>query len=127
MNEFELIAQWTRALPGNASVIVGPGDDCAVLDSCQPGRYLLLKTDAVVQGIHFTATAKAEQIGHKAMGRCLSDIAAMAGRPIAALITMALPSQFDSSFMQGIYAGMSRLAEQHGVAIVGGETTANPE
>ena len=126
MNEFELIAQWTRSLPGNASVIVGAGDDCAVLESGQPGRYLLLKTDAVVQGIHFSATAEPEQIGHKALGRCLSDIAAMAGQPIAALITMALPSQFDPDFLQRIYTGMSRLAKQHAVAIVGGETTTNP-
>jgi thiamine-monophosphate kinase len=127
MNEFELIAQWTRSLPGNASVIVGPGDDCAVLDSGQPGRYLLLKTDAVVQGIHFSAEAEPESIGHKALGRCLSDIAAMAGRPMAALITMALPSHFEPAFLQRIYAGMNRLAEQHAVAIVGGETTTNPE
>jgi thiamine-monophosphate kinase len=127
MNEFELIAQWTRALPGNASVVVGVGDDCAVLDSGQPGRYLLLKTDAVVQGVHFSATTEPEQIGHKALGRCLSDIAAMAGKPIAALITMALPTQFDPAFLQRIYDGMNRLAKQHGVAIVGGETTTNPE
>jgi len=126
MNEFELIAQWTRSLPGNASVIVGAGDDCAVLDSGQPGRYLLLKTDAVVQGVHFSATTEPEQIGHKALGRCLSDIAAMAGRPMAALITMALPSHFEPPFLQRIYDGMSRLAKQHGVAIVGGETTTNP-
>jgi thiamine-monophosphate kinase len=126
MNEFELIAQWTRSLPGNASVVVGAGDDCAVLESGQPGRYLLLKTDAVVQGIHFSATAEPEQIGHKALGRCLSDIAAMAGRPMAALITMALPSHFDPGFLQRIYDGMSRLAKQHEVAIVGGETTTNP-
>jgi thiamine-monophosphate kinase len=126
MNEFDLIAQWTRSLPGNASVVVGAGDDCAVLESGQPGRYLLLKTDAVVQGIHFSAAAEPERIGHKALGRCLSDIAAMAGRPIAALITMALPSQFDPDFLQRIYTGMSRLAAQHEVAIVGGETTTNP-
>jgi len=126
MNEFELIAQWTRSLPGNATVIVGPGDDCAVLDSGQPGRWLLLKTDAVVQGVHFHETTDPEKIGHKALGRCLSDIAAMAGRPLAALITMALPSHFDPAFLQRIYTGMSRLAEQHGVAIVGGETTSNP-
>ena len=126
MNEFDLIAQWTRALPGNASVIVGPGDDCAVLDSGQPGRYLLFKTDAVAQGVHFSAEAKPEQIGHKALGRPLSDIAAMAGRPIAALITLALPRDFDSKFVQRVYDGVNRLAERHGVAIVGGETIANP-
>ena len=126
MNEFELIAQWTRSLPGNASVVVGAGDDCAVLESGQPGRYLLFKTDAVVQGVHFSATAVPEQVGHKALGRCLSDIAAMAGRPIAALITMALPAKFDPDFLQRIYNGMNRLAKQHEVAIVGGETTKNP-
>jgi thiamine-monophosphate kinase len=127
MNEFELIAQWTRALPGNASVIVGAGDDCAVLDSGRPDRRLLFKTDAVVQGVHFTAETEPEQIGHKALGRCLSDIAAMAGRPIAALVTMALPARFEPAFLQRIYEGMSRLARRHGVAIVGGETTSNPE
>ncbi len=126
MNEFELIAQWTRSLPGNASVVVGAGDDCAVLDSGQAGRYLLFKTDSVVQGVHFTDLAEPEQVGHKALGRPLSDIAAMAGRPIAALITMALPKEFDPKFLQRIYAGLGRLAQQHGVAIVGGETTANP-
>jgi thiamine-monophosphate kinase len=127
MNEFELIAQWTRSLPANSSVVVGPGDDCAVLDSGQPGRYLLLKTDAVVQGIHFTDDAKPEQIGHKALGRCLSDIAAMGGRPMAALVTMALPKVFDPAYLQRIYDGMNRLAARHNTAIVGGETTTNPE
>jgi thiamine-monophosphate kinase len=98
-----------------------------VLDSGQPGRYLLLKTDAVVQGVHFSATTEPERIGHKALGRCLSDIAAMAGRPIAALVTMALPTHFEAPFLQRIYDGMSLLAKRHGVAIVGGETTTNPE
>lgn len=126
MNEFELIAQWTRALPVNDSVVVGAGDDCAVLRSGEPGRYLLLKTDAVVQGIHYSETATPEQIGRKALGRCLSDIAAMAGRPTAALVTMALPPKFDPPQVQRIYDGINRLARQHDVAIVGGETTTNP-
>jgi thiamine-monophosphate kinase len=57
----------------------------------------------------------------------LSDIAAMAGRPTAALITLALPKDFKTEFIERIYTGMNRLAERHGVAIVGGETTTNPE
>jgi thiamine-monophosphate kinase len=126
VNEFDLIAQWTRSLPSNDSVIVGAGDDCAVLDSGQPGRRLLFKTDSVVQGVHFTTKADPEQIGHKALGRPLSDIAAMAGRPIAALVTMALPREFDPDFLKRIYTGMNALAKTHGVAIVGGETTSNP-
>ena len=54
MNEFELIHRLTRALPTNPSVVVGAGDDCAVLDAGVPDRLLLFKTDAVVEGVHFT-------------------------------------------------------------------------
>ena len=127
MTEFELIARLTRSLPSNKSVVAGPGDDCAVLDFGLPERLLLFKTDAVVEGIHFTATARPEQIGHKALGRCLSDIAAMAGTPTAALVTIALPRKFDPVFVEAIYGGMNALARRHDVAIVGGETTTNPE
>jgi thiamine-monophosphate kinase len=127
MKEFELISRLTRGLPVNASVVVGTGDDCAVLDFGLPDRLLLFKTDAVVEGIHFTAETPAEKIGHKALGRCLSDIAAMAGTPAAALVTMALPRNFDADSVERVYAGMSALARKHEVAIVGGETTTNPE
>ena len=126
MNEFELISRLTRSLPTNASVVVGPGDDCAVLDVGLPDRLLLFKTDAVVEGVHFTPATAPEKIGHKALGRCLSDIAAMAGTPSAALVTIALPPNFDPGFVEAIYAGMNELARRHGVAIVGGETTSNP-
>jgi thiamine-monophosphate kinase len=127
MNELTLIARLTRSLPGNPSLIVGPGDDCAVLECGRPGQYLLFKTDAVVEGVHFTAQAAPEQIGHKALARCLSDIAAMAGRPLAALVTAALPDNFDPAFVQRIYDGINALALRHGVAIAGGETVRNPE
>jgi len=126
MNEFELISRLTRSLPTNASVVVGPGDDCAVLDAGLPDRLLLFKTDAVVEGVHFTSATAPEKIGHKALGRCLSDIAAMAGTPCAALVTVALPRNFDPAFVEAIYTGMNELARRHGVAIVGGETTSNP-
>ena len=85
MNEFDLISLITRALPTNNSVVVGAGDDCAVLDLDLRDRWLLFKTDAVVEGIHFPAGTRPENIGHKALGRCLSDIAAMAGTPTAAV------------------------------------------
>jgi thiamine-monophosphate kinase len=126
MNEFELISRLTRSLPTNPSVVIGPGDDCAVLEAGLPDRLLLFKTDAVVEGIHFTPTMAPEMIGHKALGRCLSDIAAMAGTPSAALVTIALPRGFDPDFVERIYAGMNELARRHEVAIVGGETTTNP-
>jgi len=127
MNEFELIAQLTKALPTNASVVAGPGDDCAVLDMGWPEGWTLLKTDAVVSGVHFGPEAAPEQVGHKALGRCLSDIAAMGGAATAAVVTVGLPKDFDVAFIKNVYAGMSVLAHRHGVAIVGGETTTNLE
>ncbi len=126
MNEFELIARLTRSLPGDASVVAGVGDDCAVLDLGVPDRLVLFKTDAVVEGIHFTAETPPEKIGRKALARCLSDIAAMGGAPTHALVTLALPREFDVARVEVIYAGMSAFAAQHRVAIVGGETTTNP-
>lgn len=126
MNEFDLIHHLTRSLPANASVIAGAGDDCAVLDLGLPDRFVLFKTDAVVQGVHFTTETPPEKIGHKALARCLSDIAAMAGTPNSALVTLALPPQFDPVFVEKIYTGMSALAKRLHLAIVGGETTTNP-
>jgi thiamine-monophosphate kinase len=126
MNEFELIRRLTRALPTNPAVVVGAGDDCAVLDVGVPDRLLLFKTDAVVEGVHFTPDAVPEKVGHKALGRCLSDIAAMAGTPDAALVAIGLPRGFKPEFVEAIYAGMNALARRHDVAIVGGETTTNP-
>ncbi len=127
MNEFELIARLTKSLPTNENVVVGAGDDCAVLDLGVPDKLILFKTDAVVEGIHFTRETSPEKIGRKALARCLSDIAAMAGTPTAALVTIALPENFDVEFVAKIYDGLNSLAEKYGVAIVGGETTTNPE
>ncbi len=127
MNEFELIQLLTRSLPANRSVVTGAGDDCAVLDLGLPDRFLLFKTDAVVEGIHFTRETAPEKVGRKALARCLSDVAAMAGTPLAALVTLALPNDFTVPTVEAIYAGMNALARQHHVAIAGGETTTNPE
>jgi thiamine-monophosphate kinase len=127
VNEFELIRRLAEGLPHNNSVVTGVGDDCAVLDLGVPGRLLLFKTDAVVEGIHFEGDVAPEKIGHKALARCLSDIAAMAGTPSSALVTLALPRDHDAERVVQIYAGLKATAARHGVAIVGGETTTNPE
>jgi thiamine-monophosphate kinase len=127
MNEFELIARLTKSLPANETVLTGAGDDCAVLDFGLPDKLFLFKTDAVVEGFHFTRETPPEKIGRKALARCLSDIAAMAGMPAAALVTIALPKNFAADFVAKIYDGINSIAEKSGVAIVGGETTTNPE
>ncbi len=127
MKEFELIERLTRSLHTNASVLTGPGDDCAVLDLGIPNRVLLFKTDAVVEGIHFKPNDAPEQVGHKALARCLSDVAAMGGTPTAALVTLALPPDFEPSYLDRLYEGMNTLARRYDVALAGGETTTNPE
>jgi thiamine-monophosphate kinase len=126
MNEFELIARLTKSLPTNENVVAGAGDDCAVLDFGLPEKLFLFKTDAVVEGVHFTQETPPEQIGRKALARCLSDIAAMAGTPAAAVVTLGLPEKFEPDSAARIYDGLNALAAKSGVAIVGGETTTNP-
>src|SRR5215469_532442 len=94
VNEFELIEKLARSLPTNKSVVTGCGDDCAVLDFGLPDKLLLFKTDAIVEGVHFEKNTPPEKIGRKALARCLSDIAAMAGTPTAAVVTLGLPEHF---------------------------------
>ena len=127
MTEFELIDRLRVLMPSNATTQVGPGDDCAVLDLGLADRWLLFKTDAIVEGVHFEAGTDPLWIGHKALARCLSDVAAMAGTPSHALVTLGLPMNFNAARVEGVYAGIKRLAERHGIAIVGGETMSNPE
>lgn len=126
MKEFELINRLTAGLPTLPSVLTGVGDDCAVLDLGLDDDCVLLKTDAVVEGVHFTAETPSRKAGRKALARTLSDIAAMAGRPHSALVTLGLPPQYDTARIEQIYEGMGALARQWNVAIVGGETTTNP-
>jgi thiamine-monophosphate kinase len=126
VKEFDLIQLLTRGLPSNPHVITGPGDDCAVLDLGLAEQFLLFKTDAVVEGVHFTSATPPEKIGRKALARALSDIAAMGGTPTAAVVTLGLPSRYDAQVIEAIYAGLAAIAEQWKVAIVGGETTTNP-
>lgn len=127
MNELELIEKIKPLLPTNEFIIVGAGDDCAVLKTESPDLWMLFKTDAVVEGVHFTCETPPEKVGHKALGRCMSDVAAMGGRPTVALVTIGLPNKFSASYVQSIYMGISNLARKYAVAIAGGETTTCPE
>ncbi|HQC42720.1 MAG TPA: thiamine-phosphate kinase [Verrucomicrobiota bacterium] len=122
MKEFELIDRLIPLLPGNKGTLVGAGDDCAVLDVGMPGKLLLFKTDAVVEGVHFTQDDGWVRVGRKAISRALSDIAAMAGEPLSALVTLGLPSDFDFKKVKEIYQGIQERAAMFGVSVSGGET-----
>ncbi|MBN8249680.1 MAG: thiamine-monophosphate kinase, partial [Verrucomicrobia bacterium] len=74
VTEFDLIRRLVPLLPSNDFVVVGAGDDCAVLELGSPETQTLFKTDAVVEGVHFTPDTDPVRIGHKALARCLSDV-----------------------------------------------------
>jgi thiamine-monophosphate kinase len=119
-----LIHRLVAGLKLDRSVIVGPGDDCAVVKApAKAGERLLLKTDTVVEGVHFTTETPPKLIGRKAMARVISDFAAMAGTPCHALVTLIAPPQTPVKRMLAVYAGLREMAEAHGVNIVGGETS----
>lgn len=122
MTEFELIYKIIPELFQTPQTIVGAGDDCSVLDVGNPTEYLIFKTDAIVLNVHFTEKSSWKKVGRKAISRCLSDMAAMAGMPISALVTLGMPKEFDPKAVAEIYEGLNEQASKFGVSISGGET-----
>jgi thiamine-monophosphate kinase len=121
--EFSYIS-WLRArTPPSDRVLVGPGDDCAVL--APPHHPLLVTTDMLTDGTDFhLAEVGPRRAGRKAMAANLSDIAAMAGRPSAAVVSVALPrgTAGGREAAEGLYLGLRDMADAFAVPIVGGDT-----
>jgi thiamine-monophosphate kinase len=129
LGEDAAVARLLRGLPHygkGRDVICGPGDDCAVIGTRRSKMWRLLKTDCVIEGVHFAQEAAPEKIGWKALARAVSDIAAMGGRPEHALVTLAISPEEELERALGIYAGLGKCARKYGVAIVGGETARSP-
>lgn len=128
MNEFEFI-DWVRKLSKDAEascVKTGIGDDLAVIDVA--GQKLLLGSDMLIEATHFTfAAATPEQVGRKALAVCLSDCAAMAGKPLAALVSISKPAATDTQIVKQIFSGISKLAKKYSCPIVGGDTCSGTE
>ncbi len=123
LGEEGLLRLLTGRWQARGRVLTGVGDDCAVLRGDKPDHYLLLKTDAVVEGVHFTPQAPPGAIGRKALARALSDLAAMGAAPLAAVITLGLPADASPARLQAIYRGLEKTAKKYRCALVGGETT----
>jgi len=121
VGEDALIASLLRELPGSRKLI---GDDCAVVGFAGAKNLLVLKTDCVVERIHFQTSTNPERVGWKAMMRPLSDFAAISALPQFALITLIVPATRSTSWVKKLYRGLKRAASRFGVAIVGGETSA---
>ncbi len=108
-------------------VLVGPGDDCAVLGmpgtgKGRPGPSLLLKVDQLIEGRHYTPRTPMDLIARKAIARAVSDIAAMAGTPIAALAGAALPSNYPQNHANALYESLLRWSMEFGCPLIGGDT-----
>jgi thiamine-monophosphate kinase len=122
MSEFEYIAWLRRHTAVHPQVPVGPGDDCAVVRSTS-GAPWLVTTDMLMEGSHFLlAEHGPARVGRKALAVNLSDIAAMGGRPVAAVVSVALPRARTEPLAQELYHAMHALADEYGVAIAGGDT-----
>ncbi len=128
IGEDQLIADLIGEFCPVNEVLVGPGDDCAVIDPGPQSKTLqLLKTDCMIEGIHFLPGTDSEKVGWKAMCRVISDMAAMGGLPGHALVTLAVDSDRTVSEVQGWYAGMRAAMKAYGnFTIVGGETARLP-
>src|SRR5262245_37081693 len=126
MGEFDLI-EWIRRRErphGSGETRLGIGDDCAILGmGAVPD--LLVTTDMLMDGRHFRLEQDGpEAVGYKAMGVNLSDIAAMAGIPRAAVVAVALPRRDAVEVARGLHAGMRAMADRFAVDLVGGDTNA---
>ncbi|MBL8512514.1 MAG: thiamine-phosphate kinase [Betaproteobacteria bacterium] len=120
--EFALIAKHFSRAPKHASL--GVGDDCALL-SAPPGFELAISTDTLVCGTHFFPDANPRDLGHKALAVNLSDLAAMGAMPRAVLLALTLP-RVDDAWLAEFARGFWALADEHGMDLIGGDTTRGP-
>lgn len=121
VSERALIAAVTERLggPGGGRVLCGPGDDAAVV---RPGGVEVVSVDLVAEGVHFERTThSARDVGHKALGAALSDVAAMAALPGEAYVGLALPPGTPEGWALELVDGIEELARRTGVSVAGGD------
>lgn len=123
LGEFDLIARIRARVLQRDDVVLGIGDDAALLQP--PGRQLAVTTDTLNNGVHFPVGTSPADIGWKALAVNLSDLAAMGAEPAWCTLSLSLP-EADSAWIDAFIDGFLDLARQHGVALVGGDTTRGP-
>lgn len=125
--EIEAIRQLCARLPTRPDVRIGAGDDCAVVSlPGTPDKELVLTSDPVIEGIHFAGGTDPRRIGHKALGRVLSDIAAMGAEPCWMLTNIVAPRGTSLDTVTEISRGAALLAERFHAAVVGGDLAEGP-
>ena len=127
-SELELLKNLLPHLPGGDGMVVGPGDDCAVLALPGSSVELLAAVDQLIENVHFTQKTGAAAAGTKLMNRNLSDIAAMGGRPRWALLTLAAgaDSPHEEAWMLEFCRGAAAAGALHGVPLAGGDVAHQP-
>jgi thiamine-monophosphate kinase len=122
MNEVALV-EWIKkiaATPHSRDLILGIGDDCAILRP-RPNEDLLLKTDPLIEGVHFTTEMRGEFVGARALSRSLSDIAAMGGEPRYCLVSLAVGPHHDERWIKAFFRGLLRIARKTNTILAGGD------
>jgi len=122
--EFSLIDRIRERAGSRSDVVLGIGDDAAVL-KVPEGHHLMVSTDSLVAGVHFPADTAAADIGWKSLAVNLSDLAAMGATPAWVTLALTLPDA-DADWLDGFLDGFCELADEFGVALVGGDTTRGP-
>ncbi len=123
MDEFALIDRYFRRA-GGSGVALGVGDDGAVLEP-PAGRNLVAVVDTLVAGVHYPDDLPAADVGFRAVAVNLSDLAAMGAEPAWMTLALTLPAA-DADWLDAFAAGLFAAADEHGVALVGGDTTRGP-
>lgn len=125
LSEFDIIDRYFRSrVPGRRDVILGIGDDAAIL-SVAANQHLVVAMDTLVCDVHFPASAPARAVGHKALAVNLSDLAAMGAEPAWATLALTVPT-VDEGWIRGFAEGFFSLARTFNVDLVGGDTTRGP-
>jgi thiamine-monophosphate kinase len=127
VGEFGFIDRIARgAIHRPQGVVQGIGDDAAVFET-RPGWPMVLTTDLLVEGVHFLRHAiSPRQLGRKALAVNLSDVAAMGAEPLDAFVSVAIPAELEVEYMEAVYGGLGEMARDHGVNLLGGDTTRSP-
>lgn len=121
IGEHETIRRILPMLGSHAELSVGAGDDCAVCRIPTLGMEQVFTTDPIIEGVHFQPLEKPERIGNKAVGRVLSDIAAMGATPQWILVNVVAPPELEFRTLEKVYEGMGALCERFGATIIGGD------
>ena len=127
IGEFALIRRLAKRLGAAASsdLLLGIGDDAAVWRAGD--QVLLATTDTMVEGVHFLSGVPWTDVGWKALAVNVSDIAAMGGTPLFALVTLALPPRTGERDIEALYDGLSESARRYGVTVAGGDIVRAPQ